>query len=160
MKRVITILAAVAVLATAATAVLVWQLSKGGHANYPEISLFARGQTERVLPYRYCTVDLTQCTEGGAEGELAVNNRGPVQLSVPPAIGAAPWRLIRIFEDEAPLSSEFRPGTRAAVTIPTVDVNHGKLLGLVVQVPSKFIGENGDWIPHAEWSVRTVWDSP
>jgi hypothetical protein len=158
MKRVMAILVAVALLASAATAVLVWQLSKGEHANYPEISVYARGQTERVLPYRYCTVDLTECAEGGAEGELSVNTRGPVQLSVPPAIGAAPWRLIRIFEDEAPLSSEFRPDTRNSLTIPTVDPQHGKLLGLVIQVPSKFIGENGDWIPHAEWSVRAVWD--
>ena len=157
MKRVIAILAVVAVLASAGTAVLVWQLSKGAHPNYPELSVFARGHTERVAPYRYCTVDLTECSNSGAESTLSVNNLGPVQLSVPPAIGAAPWRLIRIFEDETPLSTEFRPGTRAAVTIPTVDANHGKLVGLVVQVPSKFIGENGDWIPHAEWSVRTAW---
>ncbi|MGH3582830.1 MAG: DUF2771 family protein, partial [Mycobacterium sp.] len=53
----------------------------------------------------------------------------------------------------------FRPGTTLAVTIPTVDARFGKLTGLAVQVPTLVRDEAGNEfpLPHAEWSVRTVW---
>jgi len=45
------------------------------------------------------------------------------------------------------------------VTIPTVDPHHGKLLGLAVQLPTLARDSDGNEfpLPHAEWSVRTVW---
>jgi Protein of unknown function (DUF2771) len=156
-RRVLAVLGLVALLASVGTGVLVWRLTRDAPALYPEISAYSHGETVRVTPYRYCTVELTDCAEPLTEGRLPIGNRGPLQLSVPPAIAAAPWRLIRIYEDSAPLQDEFRRDSRLAVTIPTVDPHHGKLVGVVVQVPSKYVSENGDWVPHAEWSVRTVW---
>ena len=54
---------------------------------------------------------------------------------------------------------EFRPDTKLAVTIPTVDPHRGRLTGIAVQLPTLVRDENGNefpW-PHAEWSVATVW---
>ena len=46
-----------------------------------------------------------------------------------------------------------------AVTIPTVDPHRGRLFGLAVQLPTLVRDEAGNEfpVPHAEWSVRTVW---
>jgi hypothetical protein len=82
---------------------------------------------------------------------------------VPPAIAKAPWLLLRAYEDsESPVVDEFRPDTRLAVTIPTVDAQYGKLTGFVVQLPTLVRDEAGNEfpLPHAEWSVRTVWPQP
>ena len=63
------------------------------------------------------------------------------------------------YEDGGSAVSEFRPDKRLAVTIPTVDPHHGKLLGLAVQLPTLARDSDGNEfpLPHAEWSVRTVW---
>lgn len=151
-------LAAVVVLASAGTAVLVWRLSDDESSKYPEISAFSHGHLVRVGPYRYCEVlNPTKCEVFEAQGELPVTERGAVQLSVPPAIARAPWVLLRQYED-SDLIEEFRPDTRLAVTIPTVDPHRGKLTGLAVLLPT-LIRVDGEEVPapHAEWSVRTVW---
>ena len=83
-----------------------------------------------------------------------------VQLSVPAAIGGAPWRLLRVYEDPADTTTTvFRPNTRLAVTIPTVDPQRGRLTGVVVQLLTLVVDESGELrdVPHAEWSVRTAW---
>jgi hypothetical protein len=80
-----------------------------------------------------------------------------VQLSVPEAISRAPWRLLRVYEDPVNTTTTmFRPGTRLAVTIPTVDPQRGRLTGIVVQLLTLVVDPSGELrdAAHAEWSVR------
>ena len=161
MKRVIVILAAVAVVASLATGALIWQLTRTPTQKHPEISAYTHGQLVRVGPYRYCDVFvITRCDTPETIGELVVTSRDPVQLSVPPAIARAPWVLIRAFEGGGePAVEEFRPDSKLAVTIPTVDPHRGRLTGIAVQLPTLVRDEQNNefpW-PHAEWSVATVW---
>lgn len=158
MKRALAALAAVVLLASVGTGVLVWRLSAEPAPKYPQISAFSHGEMVRVGPYRYCQVlDPTDCEVFAEQGELPVTERDALQLSVPPAIARAPWVLMRKYEDDDVIE-EFRPGTRLAVTIPTVDARRGKLTGLTVMLPT-LIRVDGEEVPapHAEWSVRTVW---
>ena len=71
-----------------------------------------------------------------------------------------PWRLLRVYEDPIDTTvAVFRPDTRLAVTIPTVDPHRGRLTGLVVQLLTLVLDPAGELreVPHAEWSIRTVW---
>ncbi|MCV7220905.1 DUF2771 domain-containing protein [Mycolicibacterium elephantis] len=159
MKRVVAGLAVVAVLASIGTGVLIWRLSKDPRPAHPEISAYTDGQLTRVGPYQYCQVlNPTDCVTPRTGGELTVDAEHTVQLSVPPAISRAPWVLVRTYEG-ADVVEEFRPGSRNAVTIPTVDPHRGKLYGFAVQLPTLVRDEDGNEfpVPHAEWSVRTVW---
>ena len=153
-------LAAVLLLATAAGGGA-WMLTRGHGDAHPEISAYSHGHTTRVGPYRYCSVlDLTDCQNAQTQGELQVNSHDPVQLSVPTSIGQAPWWLLRVYEDSViPSTTFYRPGDRLAVTIPTVDAKHGRLTGIAVQLMTLVVDRNGEpqGVPHAEWSVRTVW---
>ena len=159
MKRVLAALAVVVVVASVLTGVLIWRLSRDHAPEHAEISAYSHGQLVRVGPYRYCQVlNPTRCETPQADGELTVDQRYPVQLSVPPAIARAPWILVRSYES-ADVVEEFRPNSRLAVTIPTVDRHGGKLFGVAVQLPTLVRDEAGNEfsVPHAEWSVRTVW---
>ncbi|CAJ1496659.1 DUF2771 domain-containing protein [[Mycobacterium] burgundiense] len=161
MNRILTVLAGVAVVLVAAAAgVGAWVLTRDDGPSLPEISAFTHGHLERVGPYLYCNVvDLNDCQDGGHQGELTVNHSDPVQLSVPAAIGAAPWRLILAYEEiDQDQIYTFSPGEQLAVTIATVDPQRGRLTGFAVQLPTlvELDGELRE-IPHAEWSVRTVW---
>ena len=159
MKRIVAALAVVVVVASALTGVLIWRLSRDAAPRHPEISAYSHGRLTRVGPYRYCDVlDLNKCQTPETIGELAVDPRFPVQLSVPPAISHAPWILLRQYES-GDVTGEFAPNTRLAVTIPTVDPHHGKLNGIAVMLPTLVRDEAGNEfpLPHAEWSVRTVW---
>lgn len=162
MKRIAAVLLAVALVASVGTGLLVWQLSRHADTGFPEISAYSHGASVRVGPYRFCQVlDLNNCEISETTGDLAVNSRNPVQLSVPSAIARAPWWLLRGYEDApTPVVSEFRPGTTLAVTIPTVDARFGRLTGFAVQLPTLVRDEAGNEfpLPHAEWSVRTVWN--
>lgn len=161
MKRLLAVLLAVAVLSTAATAALIWQLTRDHRPELPQISAFSHGEGTRVGPYTYCQVlDLNDCLPAGVQGELRVNDRDPVQLSVPSAIGTAPWRLLQVYEDPADTTlSVFRPNARLAVTIPTVDPQRGRLTGIAVQLLTLVQDQTGEVfeVPHAEWSVRMLW---
>ncbi|MGZ8802959.1 MAG: DUF2771 domain-containing protein [Mycobacterium sp.] len=159
MKRVVAVLAAVALLASIGTGALVWRLTRDHAPHLPEISAYSHGHLTRVGPYRFCEVlNPTDCMVSGEQGELPVTGRYPIQLSVPADIGRAPWVLLRAYEDDD-LIEEFRPDTRLAVTIPTVDPQRGRLTGIAVQLPTLVRDEAGNEfpVPHAEWSVRTVW---
>lgn len=155
------VLAALVIVAATAAGVGAWALSHGRAPLHPEISAYSRGQLTRVGPYRYCKVlDLNDCENPGVQGELRVNARDPVQLSVPPAIGRAPWWLLRVYEDAVnPTPTFYRPDTRLAVTVPTVDPKLGRLTGIAVQLMTVVVDQAGQLhgVPHAEWSVRTVW---
>ncbi len=161
-KRVLAVLAVVVVVASLGTGVLIWRLAQQPRQEHPEISAYSQGHLTRVGPYLYCDVnDFNKCENPQTVGQLAVDGRHPVQLSVPPAIARAPWLLGRAYED-SDVVDEFRPDSTLAVTIPTVDPHRGKLTRIVVQLPTIVIDAEGNERPswHAEWSIETVWPQP
>ena len=164
MKRTLAAATAAAVLlASAGTGTLAWALTHDADGSQlPEISAYTRGQLARVGPFLYCNVlDLNDCETPESQGQLRVDERSPVQLSVPQAIASAPWRLMQVYEDaENTAVSTFRPDTRLAVTIPTEDPQRGRLTGLAVQLLTLVTDETGEIreVPHAEWSIGLVWD--
>jgi hypothetical protein len=160
-KRRVAALLALVVLASAGAGYGAWLLARQHGPRQPEISAYSHGHLIRVRPYRYCKVlDPGNCQTPLAQGELPVNARDPVQLSVPTAIGRAPWRLLQVYKDPANTTATmFRSASRLAVTIPTVDPQRGRLTGIVVQLLTLALGPDGELtdVPHAEWSVRAVW---
>ncbi len=161
MKRVVAVLIAVAVLVLSAGAGAgAWLLVREPGPQRPVISVYSHGHLTRVGPYMYCNVlRLDDCQTPQAQGELPVSERYPVQLSVPEAISRAPWRLLQLYEDPANATATlFRPNTRLAVTVPTVDPQRGRLTGIVVQLLTLVLDYSGELrdVPHAEWSVRLI----
>jgi hypothetical protein len=158
-KRILAAFAVVVLLAGLGTAALVWRLTKDHPPELPEISAYSHGNMTRVGPFRYCQVlNLNDCQVPGTQGELPVNPRNPVQLSVPTSIGRAPWVLLRYYEDsDAPVVTNFPAHTKLAVTIPTVDPQHGRLQGFGVYLVTLVLNEVKEvaLVPHAEWFVRT-----
>lgn len=151
----------IVVLASAGAGIGAWLLARKHGPQQPEISAYTHGHLTRVGPYLYCNVlNLDDCQKPQTQGELSVTDRFPVQLSVPQAIGRAPWRLLRVYQDpNNTTATMFRPASRLAVTIPTVDPQRGQLTGIVVQLLTLVLDKSGELtdVPHAEWSVRTVW---
>ncbi len=151
---------AVAALASAGTGTGAWALAREHVSRQPKISAYSDGHLARVGPYLFCNVvDLTDCQRPQEQGELPVSDHDPVQLSVPREIGRAPWRLLRVYENPANTTSTiYRPASRLAVTIPTVDPQRGRLTGIAVQLLTLAFDSRGELIdvPHAEWSVRMV----
>ncbi|OSC39476.1 DUF2771 domain-containing protein [Mycobacterium decipiens] len=161
MKRgVAALIAVLVILLSAAAGAGAWLLARGHDVQQPKISVYSHGHLTRVGPYLYCNVlDLNDCRTPQAQGELPVSERYPVQLSVPEAISRAPWRLLQVYENPANTTTTlFRPDTRLAVTIPTVDPQRGRLIGIVVQLLTLVVDASGELhdVPHAEWSVRLV----
>ena len=152
------LLAAVLIPLSVGVGVGTWLLVRPTSPQRPEISVYSHGHLTRVGPYLYCNVlNLNDCQQPHAQGELPVNERYPVQLSVPEAISRAPWRLLQVYDDPTNTASTiFRPGTRFAVTIPPVDPQRGRLTGIVVQLLTLVVDPSGELrdAPHAEWSVR------
>lgn len=155
------LLVVLVVLASTGAGIGAWALTRDSGSPLPEISAYSHGRSVRVGPFVYCNVmNLNECQNPRTQGELAVNDRDPVQLSVPTSIGRAPWRLLRVYEDERNSTTTiYRPDTELAVTIPTVDPQRGKLTGVVVQLLTLVQDQSGELrdAPHAEWSVRLVW---
>ena len=154
------LLAVVVILLSVGAGVGAWLLVREPGPQLPEISAYSHRHLIRVGPYLYCNVlNLDDCQTPQVQGELPVNERYPVQLSVPEAISRAPWRLLQVYEDPANTTTTlFRPGTRLAVTIPTVDPQRGRLTGIVVQLLTLVVDPSGELrdVPHAEWSVRVT----
>jgi len=155
------IIAALVVLAAAGAGAGAWLLVRQPDTALPEISAYSDGETVRVGPYLYCNViNLNDCVKNATQAELSVSERDPVQLSVPTAISRAPWRLLRVYEDEKNTTTTvYRPDTQLAVTIATVDPQRGRVVGLVVQLLTLVQDQNGELrdLPHAEWSVKLNW---
>jgi hypothetical protein len=155
------IIAALVVLAAAGAGAGAWLLVRQPDTALPEISAYSDGETVRVGPYLYCNViNLNDCVKNATQAELSVSERDPVQLSVPTAISRAPWRLLRVYEDEKNTTTTvYRPDTQLAVTIATVDPERGRVVGLVVQLLTLVQDQNGELrdLPHAEWSVKLNW---
>jgi hypothetical protein len=156
-------LAALVILLSVGAGVGAWLLVRRPGPQHPEISAYSHGHLTRVGPYLYCNVlDLNDCQTPQTQGELPFNEHYPVQLSVPEAISRAPWRLLQVYEDPANTATKmFRPGTRLAVTIPSVDPQRGRLTGIVVQLLTLVVDNSQPddirtvrAVPHAEWSVR------
>ena len=160
-RGVVALVAVVVVLLAAVAGVGAWLLVRPSGPQRPEISAFSHGHLTRVGPYLYCNVlNLDDCQTPQAQGVLPVNEHYPVQLSVPNEISRAPWRLLQVYEDAANTTSTFfRPDTRLAVTIPTVDPQRGRLTGIVVQLLTLVVDTAGELheAPHAEWSVRLTY---
>lgn len=157
-RGVAVLLAALMALLCIGVGVGTWLLVRHSGPQRPEISAYSHGHLTRVGPYLYCNVlNLDDCQTPQTQGELRVNELYPVQLSVPDAIYRAPWRLLKVYQDPAnTISMMFRPGTRFAVTIPSVDPQRGRLTGIVVQLLTLVVEPSGELreAPHAEWSVR------
>ncbi len=157
-RRLAILLAAVLILLSVGAGVGTWLLVRQTGPQRPEISVYSHGHLTRVGPYLYCNVlNLDDCQQPQAQGELPVSERYPVQLSVPETISRAPWRLLQVYEDPTNTATTmFRPGTRLAVTIPPVDPQRGRLTGIVVQLLTLVVDPSGELrdVPHAEWSVR------
>ena len=155
------IIAALVVLTAAGAGAGAWLLVRQPDTALPEISAYSDGETVRVGPYLYCNViNLNDCVKNATQAELSVSERDPVQLSVPTAISRAPWRLLRVYEDEKNTTTTvYRPDTQLAVTIATVDPQRGRVVGLVVQLLTLVQDQNGELrdLPHAEWSVKLNW---
>lgn len=151
-----------AVLASAGAGLGAFALTRGNGPDHPEISVYSHGHLVRVGPYQYCDVlDLDDCDSPETLGVLPVTPRDPVQLSVPNVIGRAPWLLSLWYEDPANTTTTlFRPDSRLAVTVPTVDPFRGRLTGITVQLLTLVRMPDGEFAeaPHAEWSVATAWD--
>ena len=158
MKR---LLMALVLLAAAAGGFGAWRLARDQVPPLPQISVYSHGHTERVGPYLYCNVvNLNDCIKDGTQGTLAVSAGNPVQLSVPKAVGRAPWRLLTVYEDERNTeTTAYLPDTRLAVTIPTVDARRGNVVGIAVQLMTLVQDQAGELhdVPHAEWSVKLDW---
>ena len=157
------IVAALVALAAVGAGLGAWRLVRDHpDSGLPHISVYSRGTMVRVAPYLYCNViNLNECIKGGAQEQLPVTANYPVQLSVPAAIAGAPWRLLKVYADDRDATTtSYRPDTRLAVTVPTVDPQRGRVLGLVVQLLTLVQDETGELrdLPHAEWSVRLVWE--
>ena len=156
------IIAALVVLTAAGAGVGAWALTRSHGPTLPQISAYSRGTTVRVDPYLYCNVvNLNDCVKDGVPGELSVTERYPIQLSLPAAISKAPWRLLKVYADERDTTTTaYRPGKQLAVTVPTVDPQRGRVVGLVVQLMTLVQDQNGELfdLPHAEWSVQLNWN--
>lgn len=161
MRRPVTLaVAAAVVIASAGAGVAAYRVVGHRESPLPQISAYALGHTVRVGPFFYCNViDLNDCVRDESEGVLRVDDRAPVQLSVPGAISDAPWRLLKVYEDQRDTTATmFRPGSHLAVTIPTSDAQRGKVVGVVVQLMTLVRDEKNDVfdLPHAEWSVKLI----
>ena len=156
------LLAVVVLVASAAAGAAAYLWSRDSVSRLPEISAYSRGETSRVGPYFFCNVvDLNDCVRDGTQGALQVDDREPVQLSVPASIGRAPWRLLKVYEDDRNTTATvFKPGSRLAATIPTLDKQRGRVVGVVVQLLTIVRDQNNAEfeLPHAEWSIQLTRD--
>jgi uncharacterized protein DUF2771 len=163
-KRIVAVaVSATAILLSVGAGIGAWLLVRQTGPRQPEITAYSHGHLTRVGPYLYCNVlNLNDCQTPQTQGELPFNGDSPVQLSVPSAISRAPWRLLQVYEDPANTTTTmFRPRTRFAVTIPSVDPQRGRLTGIVVQLLTVVVDDSQlndittvRAVPHAEWSVR------
>ena len=153
---------ALVVMASALAGFGTWWFTRAEEPTPPQISAYSNGHLTHAGPYLYCNVlDLDECLLTEARGTLAVDERHPIQLGVDNAIGRAPWRLLRLYDDPADATGKmYAPGSTLAVTVPTVDPLRGPLRGLVVQLLTLVVdtgtGEQFA-VPHAEWAVGLTW---
>lgn len=162
--KLVALVTVLALTAAAMVGFIAWQL-RGHKDERPEISAFTHGTVIHAAPYQYCDKNkLDQCDPPGHTVQLPVNAHEPVQLSIDGRIAKAPWMLSRIYAaagdiDHKRAESSVYRDHRTAVTIPTIDSEGRRLIGLEIKLPTVVQTETGDLleVTHAIWSVATVW---
>lgn len=123
----------------------------------PQITFYADYTTTVTGPTTYCSLDFTRCSTGST-AQLPVRMNTPLQVSLPTAIGNAPWRMLTTYRtsagDEEIEQRYYRPGERLAVTVTPPDPRD-QLTGVEIQLPSGATDPQGNPIARATWSVRT-----
>ena len=153
------LLAVVVVLLAAAAGVGAWLLVRKPGPQRPEISAYSHGHLIRVGPYQYCNaLNLDDCQTPQAQGRAARRVHA-IRCSsrYPKPFRGHRGGCCRCMTDPTNTTSTlFRPNSRLAVTIPTVDPQRGRLTGIVVQLLTLVVDRSGELreVPHAEWSVR------
>ncbi|MDT5091814.1 MAG: hypothetical protein QOH60_1177 [Mycobacterium sp.] len=163
MTRVVTVMATVIALMCAVVAAGIWLLVRHRPPQLPEISAYSNGLLTRTGPFTYCPVlDLTNCDNPNAVGELRVTDHYPVQLSVPSEVSRGLWVLLRLYDNADDNGEDkMRPGTLAA-TVPTVGPHGGRLDRIEVQLVTVARTPTGElaYVAHAVWSMAMVWPQP
>ncbi|AOW94987.1 hypothetical protein BFN03_13900 [Rhodococcus sp. WMMA185] len=156
-KKILTLLSVGLVVALVAFVGVIYTLVRNSPDRLPEITAFAHDRTERVSPLAYCNLYLEDCQSFGVT-ELDVPPGYPLQLSLPPEIVDAPWRIFALYQDPsgAPviLQQAYRAGEKRAVTVPSSE--ELQLAGVEIQLPSAVVDQEG--LPHARavWSIKTA----
>ena len=96
-------------------------------------------------------VDLNDCVKGGVQGELSVAAAIRSSCRCRPDRRCAVASAAGLPDDKDTVATAYHPGTRLAVTIPTVDPRRGRMMGLVVQMLTLVKDQNGELhdLPHA-----------
>ncbi|MFC4377235.1 DUF2771 family protein [Nocardia halotolerans] len=96
-----TILALVAVGLFAVVAVtagvVAYAVSKAPE-RYPELTVYAWGNTVTVEPYGYCELSTGECVNDESTYYLPVPSGLPVQVAFPKSVAEAPWIVVQVFE--------------------------------------------------------------
>ncbi len=145
------------VTAVALAAVVVILIRDAPDDAQPAVTAYADGRTIRVEPFRYCAIDLSECTEK-AIVELNVPVGRALQLSLPHEIAEGPWNLFAVRQAaDGTLTSEerwYRSGEAAAVTVESRP--GAQLNGIEIQQPSAATDEQGQPYFRAVWSIKTA----
>jgi hypothetical protein len=149
------------VIGVASVAVLALLISDAP-THRPTITAFADGTTVTVEPYLYCPVEAPLCDPDGASANLPVRAGRPLQLSLPSEITSAPWIVAAVYSDGGGTVVEtdtlYLPDQKLGLTVPPVDEDGRKLLGVEIRLPSGVISTETaqeEIISHAIWSIAT-----
>lgn len=149
------------VIGVASVAVLALLISDAP-THRPTITAFADGTTVTVEPYLYCPVEAPLCDPDGASASLPVRAGRPLQLSLPSEITSAPWIVAAVYSDGSGTVVEtdtlYLPDQKLGLTVPPVDEDGRKLLGVEIRLPSGVISTETaqeEIISHAIWSIAT-----
>ena len=157
-KKTLALIVVVLIIVLVAFVAVLTVLIRDAGEHRPEVTAYAHGKSITVPPLRYCNLYLEDCVDGEL-AELDVPADYPLQLSLPPEIANAPWRLITVFEGPTgELVTEERyyaPGEAAAVTVRSTQHPSLQLNGVEIQLPSAVIDEEGLPQAHATWAIKT-----
>ncbi len=134
-------------------------------AHRPAITAFADGRTVVVEPYLYCPVEAPLCESDGVSYTVPMRAGYPLQLSLPSEITSAPWIVASVYGDDNGDAFEidrlYLPGEKLGLTVPSVDDEGRKLIGVEIRLPSGIIDADTNQeeiISHAIWSIATTRD--
>ena len=147
--------------AVLAVVVVALGLSACGSPPVPTITFFADRESVVSRPVLYCPLDFKNCDPAGTAADLAVPPGRPLQISLPPEIADAPWRLITIYVDGAGKQQSrdrfYKPGERLAVTLR---LGPGELLqGVEIQLPSGATDQDGNPVARAAWALQNTYSA-
>ncbi|NKX88892.1 DUF2771 family protein [Nocardia coubleae] len=92
-------LVAVGLLALAAVTagVVAYAVSKAPK-HYPELTVFANGESVVVEPYGYCELSNGECVNDESTYYIPATSGKPVQVSLPTSVAEAPWIVVTVYE--------------------------------------------------------------